>query len=145
MSRQLVIKNMIVTVKAKENSTGRTPITGALAGTYTPGALVRVRCSLTDEWEVAEGEGYEANANGVKTHFTTRGNQIFQSGSMVGSWDGGKTFFPVGTQLDMIVLAAIPGNPNLAELTLYCWDSDFENNSGTIKADVTVTSPPFNI
>ena len=128
---------MKVIVRAKDNSTAKNPMIGASAGTIAPGMLVSIRCSKTDEWEISEGhEHHEVNANGVPNEITTRGNQTFTYGCMVGSWDGGKTFFPVGTHLDMVASVANPdGSP--AELTLYCWDSDFENNGGSIAAEVT--------
>jgi hypothetical protein len=128
---------MKVIVRAKDNSTAKIPMTGASAGTIAPGSLVSIRCSKTDEWEISEGhEGHEVNANGVPNEIATLGNQTFSYGCIVGSWDGGKTFFPVGTHLDMVACVAKADN-SPAELTLYCWDSDFENNSGSIAAEVT--------
>jgi hypothetical protein len=57
-------------------------------------------------------------------------------GSLVGSLDGGKTFFPVGTRLEMTILAA-------GRLSLYYWDTNNQDNSGSVTATVVLYNGPL--
>lgn len=121
-------------VDAKTNSTAQDPLAGADAGNYNSGDLLIINCSQTDDWEIAVGnEAFQVNANGKSDATFTRGNQNFRNGALVGSFDSGHTFFAVGTRLEMKVLTT----SNTSNLRLYCWDSDFANNAGTIKAYIT--------
>ncbi|HEV7806941.1 MAG TPA: hypothetical protein VGO80_14050 [Solirubrobacteraceae bacterium] len=56
-------------------------------------------------------------------------------GSLVGSLDGGKTYFAIGTRMEMTILA--PGR-----LALYYWDVNNGDNSGSIVATVAVYAGP---
>lgn len=123
-----------ITVNAKKDSVAKIPLEGADAGTIKPGDLLIISCSQTDEWEVSTGgELMETNANGLGNHMTSRGNQTIRTGALVGSLDGGATYFSIGTRLEMVV-TAVNSNGTNPNLKLYCWDSDFEDNSGTITA-----------
>lgn len=83
------------------------------------------------------------NANGLSNPFGgnyglfTQSGFSFFYGSLVGSLDGGKTFFPVGTRMEMSIL--IPEG----RLTLYYWDSNKADNSGSVIATVAVYKGPL--
>jgi hypothetical protein len=124
-------------VKAKENSvTGGTPLKTGIA--VAPGDILVVNVPPNQSWFLVTGqEDAEANANGRRPKAKTLlalyriGNFEFVYGALVGSFDGGKSYFPVGTHLTMTIL-------NSGTLTLHFWDSDSANNSGSVKATVEV-------
>jgi hypothetical protein len=66
-----------------------------------------------------------------KHSLRSKDNFEFLYGSIVGSFDGGKSYFSTGTHLTMTMLT--PGT-----LSFCCWDSDYQNNSGSVKATVEV-------
>jgi hypothetical protein len=119
-------------VQAKENST--TGGVGKDAGTYNRGNFVIITCNPEDEWNLG-GSLLKCNANGVAGHR----NPIWSinGGTMVGSIDGGKSFFPVGTLCQLMITA---DNTNL---TLYCLDTDKDNNSGGISAQIQTAKDLF--
>ena len=127
---------MDVAVDARSNSTALGPGNGKLVNTQIlSGDLIVISCNPEDVWKLAvEAEGaLPSNANGLDNHFTqVTNNQNFRTGSMVGSFNDGKTFFPVGT---LVEVKALEGET--PSLTLWCADSDSINNSGTIVAQVT--------
>ncbi|HCQ17140.1 MAG TPA: hypothetical protein DIU20_12805 [Cryomorphaceae bacterium] len=128
-----------VIVHARDNSTGKPQITGASGGRYALGSVLVINCSDDDEWEISEGGLHEVNANGVPDELIPSSALPgeFQAGCMVGSLDGGQTFFSVGTCLRMRILGGTKVEGNQVDLTLYCWDSDYENNEGRITATVS--------
>jgi hypothetical protein len=127
------------TVRAKENSVsgGNALITGI---SVKPGQLLTISADPCDTWS-AGVERRVSNANGLGNPFGadfglfTKGSFAFLFGSLVGSLDGGKTFFPVGTRMEMTILA--PGR-----LALYYWDINNEDNSDSVVATVAVYSGP---
>lgn len=124
-------------VKAKENSvTGGTPLNTGIA--VAPGDILVVNVDPSDTWSLVAGQAnaeINANARIVTTkvfHSLYKiGNFEFLYGSLVGSFDAGKSYFSVGTHLTMTVLTS-------GTLTLHFWDSDNANNSGSVKATVEV-------
>jgi len=65
----------------------------------------------------------------------TKNGFSFLYGSLVGSLDDGKTFFPVGTRLEMTILGS-------GQLSLFYWDSNNQDNSGSVTATVVVYKGP---
>jgi hypothetical protein len=62
-------------------------------------------------------------------------NQVFQAGALVGSFDGGKSFFSVGLA-STISLSEYSKDLKAVELTLYCWDNYEGDNAGTISVGI---------
>lgn len=128
------------TVMAKENSTGGSGHPLATGINVKPGQLMTIDVDPCDSW-VAGTPNRTSNANGLGNPFGgnfglwTIGNHSFPYGALVGSLDGGKTYFPVGTRLEMTVL--FPG-----QLTLHYWDADSDNNSESVVATVAVYTGP---
>ena len=127
-------------VKAKQNSvSGGSPVNTGIA--LHPGQLLTICASPDDTWS-AGAANRTSNANGLGNpqggNFGTftKGNFSFLYGSLVGSLDGGNTYFGVGTRLEMTVLA--PGN-----LSLYYWDINNADNSGEVTAIVAVNNGPI--
>jgi hypothetical protein len=127
-------------VKAKENSVsgGAPMVTGV---SVTKGELLTISVSPDDKWS-AGAANRESNANGLGNPFGgdfgvfTQGPFSFLYGSLVGSLDGGKTFFAVGTRMEMSII--IPAG----RLTLYYWDINKDDNSGSVTATVAVYKGP---
>jgi hypothetical protein len=126
-------------VKAKENSvSGGAPLLTGIS--LTPGQLLTINVDPCDSW-IAGKDKRTSNANGLGNPFGgnfglfTKNGFSFLYGSLVGSLDEGKTFFPVGTRLEMTIL--YPGR-----LALYYWDSDNANNSDSVVATVAVYNGP---
>lgn len=101
-----------------------------------PGQRLRISANANDTWRLGGGNRV-CNANGLGNPlggnfgFHTRGPQSFLFGALVGSLDGGRTFFGVGTQLVMTILTS-------GTLTLYCWDSNNADNAESIQVNVTI-------
>lgn len=121
-------------VKAKENSvSGGVPLATGIA--LQKGEILTVSCSPDDKWSAGAGKR-ESNANGLSNPFGddfgyfTHNGFSFLYGSLVGSLDGGKTFFPIGTDLEMTILSP-PG-----KLSLYYWDVNNGDNTGSVTATV---------
>lgn len=119
--------------------TGGKPLdTGLRVG---PGDLLVITASPDDTWSAGPGDR-TSNANGLGNPvggnqygiFTSAGHS-FLYGSLVGTLDGGKTYFAVGTYLAMTVLAQ-------GVLQLVYWDSFLGDNSGVVKATVQAFSGP---
>lgn len=126
-------------VKAKDHSvSGGAPMLTNIA--VNPGQLLTISASPDDTWSAGAGNR-TSNANGLGNpqggNFGTftKGDFTFLYGSLVGSLDGGKTYFSVGTRLEMTVLA--PG-----KLSLYYWDVNNADNTGDVTATVDVYSGP---
>ena len=130
---------MQVGVNANGNSAaGRN---GVRVGNFRAGDVIRISCSESEQWNLNIGSGrWSCNANGrPNTPLPMEGNhQIFQAGALVGSLDGGQTFFSVGT-LAVITVCSYLSTDQEAELTLYCWDINDADNSGTIGVEIEVS------
>ena len=127
-------------VKAKENSvSGGAPMqTGVAVG---PGELLTISVPADQTWSAGPADR-TSNANGLgnplggaQYGLYTQGNFSFLFGSLIGSLDGGKTFFAVGTRLEMTILAK-------GKLSLYYWDVNNGDNSGSVTATVAVYTGP---
>ena len=128
-------------VKAKENSvSGGTPLVTGI--NVTKGELLTISVSPDDKWSAGASDR-ESNANGLSNPFGgnfglfTHNGFSFFYGSLVGSIDNGKTFFAVGTRMEMSIL--IPEG----RLTLYYWDVNNGDNSGSVIATVAVYRGPI--
>lgn len=105
-----------------------------------PGDLLTISANPDDTWTAGPGPRV-SNANGLGnplgqnfgTHTQNRFTFLF--GSLVGSLDGGATFFAVGTRMEQTILA--PGR-----LSLYYWDANNVDNSGSVTATVVVYRGP---
>ena len=122
-------------VYAKENSvSGGVPLFTGIK--LSKGELLTISVSPDDTWS-AGSENRTSNANGLGNPLGgdfgvfTRNGFTFLYGCLVGSIDDGKTFFPVGTRLEMTILA--PGH-----LSLFYWDTNNHDNSGSVTATVAV-------
>jgi hypothetical protein len=101
-----------------------------------PGDLLIVDAPPKDLWGLTGG--FFINANAIKLEDGSRYDYLadykshpYRLGSLVATIDDGKTFFPVGTHLQMTVL-------NAGMLSFACWDIDWANNYGFVKACVKV-------
>jgi len=126
-------------VKAKENSvSGGAPMNTGIS--LHPGQFLTIKASPDETWS-AGAANRTSNANGLSNplggNFGTfsKNGFTYLYGSLVGSVDGGQTFFPVGTNLEMTVLG--PG-----QLSLFYWDINNQDNSGSVTATVSVYSGP---
>jgi hypothetical protein len=98
------------------------------------GQLLIITAGRSDTWTIDSSASiFSSSANGLVGVVVPLplGQFTFPHGALIGSLDMGKTFFAIGTRMEMTVLR--PGT-----LRLYCWDSDFFNNDGSIKVDVNV-------
>ena len=130
---------MDISVNVRANSTSLAPGNGSPVDIdFNFGDLIVINCNPEDTWKLAIGgeDPLKTNANGLQGHtIITPNGQVFRAGTMVGSFDNGNSFFPVGT---LVKVKALEGEP--PSLTLWCADSDNENNQGVITADVTTYS-----
>jgi hypothetical protein len=128
-------------VKAKENSVsgGVGLVTGI---TVTKGQLLTIGVAQDDKWSAGAADR-ESNANGLSNPFGgnygvfTKGPFSFFYGSLIGSLDEGKTYFAVGTRMEMSILFPT------GRLLLYYWDSNNADNTGSITATVAVYNGPI--
>jgi hypothetical protein len=128
-------------VKAKENS-----VSGGAALdtqiTVTKGQLLTIGVPADEKWS-AGADNRESNANGLSNPLGgnfgvfTKAPFSFFYGALVGSLDGGKTFFAVGTRMEMSILFPT------GRLLLYYWDVNNADNTGSITADVEVYNGPI--
>ena len=108
-----------------------------------PGDILTLVAGPDDKWAAGTPNRY-SNANGLGNPLGNdfglyrRGEQSFLYGALVGSLDGGKTFFSVGTHLSMTVLTE-------GQLTLHYWDSNNLDNLGNITVIVQIYSGPINV
>lgn len=128
-------------VKAKENSvSGGAPLVTGI--TVSKGQLLTISVPPDSKWSAGAADR-ESNANGLGNPFGgnygvfAKGPFSFFYGSLVGSLDEGKTFFAVGTRLEMSIL--IPSG----RLLLYYWDSNNADNSGSVTATVACYNGPL--
>ena len=133
MEKKVIVFAQDNCIKGKGEPAGRIPV--------PVGSTLTITCSDTDEWEIRTGdERFEVNANGKRGDMPYNPGPEHATmfyGTLVGSFDGGTTYFSVGTHLVMTVNYASPdgGDPIL---TLWCWDSYSEDNSGAISATVLI-------
>lgn len=127
-------------VKAKENSvSGGAPLVTGIS--VSKGELLTISVAPDDKWSAGAADR-ESNANGLSNPFGgnygvfTKGVFSFFYGSLVGSLDDGKTFFAVGTRMEMSILFPT------GRLLLYYWDSNNADNTGSILATVAVYKGP---
>lgn len=128
-------------VDAKVNSvSGGVP--KATGITLSKGHILTVSVPADQTWSAGTGPR-TSNANGLGNPlgsdfgFFTHNNFSFLYGSLVGSLDGGKTFFAVGTRLEMTIFCP------KGELLLYYWDVNKDDNSGSVTATVAVYAGPI--
>ena len=126
-------------VKAKDNSiTGGVPLNTAIK--VQPGDLLVITASPDDTWS-AGPEDRTSNANGLGNPMGgayglyASGSYAFLFGSLVGTFDDGKTYFGIGTYLAMTVLTK-------GTLKLVYWDGFSGDNSGSVNATVQVYVGP---
>jgi hypothetical protein len=108
-----------------------------------PGDILTIVAGPDDKWAAGTPNRY-SNANGLGNPLGgnfglyRRGDQSFLYGALVGSLDGGKTFFSVGTHLSMTVLTE-------GTLTLHYWDSNNQDNAEFISVIIQIYSGPHNV
>lgn len=126
-------------VQAKANSiTGGVPLNTNIK--VNPGDLLVITASPDDTWS-AGAEDRTSNANGLgnplggKYGLLASGAYRFLFGSLVGTFDDGKTYFGVGTYLAMTVLTE-------GVLKFVYWDGFSGDNTGEVKATVQVYAGP---
>ena len=133
-------------VQAKENSiSGGSSLSTGIA--VKPGQVLIISADPNETWKVGTdigtGRGV-SNANGLGNPlggdhgFLNRNGQSFLYGCLVGSLDGGRTYFGVGTHLTMTILTK-------GTLTLHYWDENNIDNSGAIRVHVNVYEGPANV
>lgn len=117
-------------VFARENSS--TGGQGLVVSGFNPGDSIQFSANPQDIWKLSDNGEFLLNADGagIDAHVHSQGDYTFATGSLVGSTDNGSSFFSIGTNGTAVI-------PATGELRLYCWDSDFENNSGFIKVSTT--------
>ncbi len=123
-------------VHAKQNSvSGGIPIDTKLS--VSPGQILVISVDEKDTWSA--GSGYRtSNANGLGNPLGNdfgvfkKDNFAFLYGSLVGSTDNGMSFFPIGTELNMPILTSN------GVLLLYYWDSNNQDNSGSVSVTVNI-------
>ena len=129
-----------INVKAKANSiTGGTPLDTAIK--VAPGDLLVITASPDDTWS-AGVEDRTSNANGLGNYLGGKQYGLYASGlysflygSLVGTFDDGKTYFGVGTYLAMTILTE-------GVLKLVYWDGFSADNTGSVRATVQVYAGP---
>jgi hypothetical protein len=124
-------------VKAKENSsTGGIALDTGIA--VASGDRLIIKAAEDDTWS-AGGSDRTSNANGLiagnkyggvyGTYTSPTTGATFPYGSLVGSLDGGKSYFLVGTQFDAPVTQA-------GTLSLLYWDMNNQDNTDSITVSV---------
>ena len=128
---------VLIEVKANENSTSGGVGAEVTGITLQKGDIISSFCDFVDKWKLLDDqEAFNLNANGKDGLFSTVGdtNQRLITGSLVGSFDNGKTFFSIGLFSQFPILVENP------VLKLYCCDSDKNNNSGSIMVHIKKTN-----
>ena len=93
-----------------------------------------ITCAQEDTWNLGNGEA--TNADGSEAQNTFGETQWLPTGTLVGSFDGGQTVFPVGTALESVVTAP-ETRFKPPTLSLYCYDGESTNMSGSITAYIS--------
>ncbi|WP_143569871.1 hypothetical protein [Tenacibaculum agarivorans] len=110
---------------------------GLIIGEYEVGQTVVINTDPNDIWNLSRNDPeFNSNADGglvVDPDATyVKEGQEFIVGALVGSFDNGTTFFKVGSQFQTTITTS-------SELRLYCWDSNNNDNFGSLKVTVTTT------
>ncbi|WP_266168824.1 hypothetical protein [Dyella subtropica] len=79
----------------------------------------------------------QPNAHEVPT-YPNAANYGFGVGVLVGSLDGGSTFFAVGTNFSMVYLGSGDSAAAPAGISLFFWDVNSADNVGSLMASVNV-------
>ncbi len=120
-------------VQARENSVSGPR--GQNIGTFNRGDVLSINCSPEDSWNIASNqEPARCNALGLANFLLPiEGKaQTLNAGALVGSFDEGQTFFPIGMRLQMTIIE------DNTTVKLYCWDINDEDNSGGISTQVSI-------
>jgi hypothetical protein len=119
--------------------TGGTPLNTSIK--VNPGDLLVITASPSDLWAAGEGDR-TSNANGLGNPLSGNQYGLYQNGaysflygSLVGTFDDGKTYFGIGTYLAMTILTT-------GVLKLVYWDGYHKDNTGDVKATVQVYTGP---
>jgi hypothetical protein len=97
----------VFTGQANNHSVSKPSFPGAGLNTHitvTRGQLLVITAAKPDTWSIDPDPSYFSNANGLPDFPITLENFTFAIGSLIGSLDGGNTFFAVGTLMQMTVL-----------------------------------------
>ncbi|MFB2919570.1 hypothetical protein [Aerosakkonema funiforme] len=123
-------------INARINSlTTGTPLNTGIE--LEPGDVLKVNVDPKDLWNMAwMDRNGDVNANGINKNGAYPLGYVgdpfsFRIGSLIGTLDEGKTYFPVGTHLEMTVLSK-------GKLSFVFWDVDKLNNRGFIRTFVKV-------
>ncbi|MFB2919569.1 hypothetical protein [Aerosakkonema funiforme] len=118
------------------SSTQGTPLNTGIE--LEPGDVLKVNVDPKDLWNMAwMDRNGDVNANGINKNnaypfgYIAKDNFDFRLGSLIGTLDEGKTYFSVGTHLEMTVLSK-------GTLSFVFWDVDKLNNRGFVRAFVKV-------
>ena len=154
-----------ITVDAVNNSiSGGQPCVVEFGGSLAYGDVLTVEAQATDTWSFNAG-ATPTNADGAMVTFGPDNREVtidwsqfspvspvnppagsnasayrFGVGCLVGSMDGGNSFFAVGTRFSTTYMGGTsPTAPS--SLALYYWDGYTPDNDGTITLTVQLTSP----
>ena len=94
------------------------------------GDVLKISVPVDQKWSYIPELSDAYNADGASGKFQVKGFE-FPLCSLVGSLDGGKTFFFVGTKFEKTMAESGP-------LSLYFWDSDGHNNSGFVTPTISL-------
>ncbi|MFB2975484.1 hypothetical protein [Microseira sp. BLCC-F43] len=123
------------------SSNGGTPLNTGIE--LEPGDLLIVNVNPKDLWNPNwMDRNADINANGVNIKgkgnwpygYNSKQNFEFRLGSLIGTLDGGKTYFAVGTHLEMTVLSK-------GTLSFVFWDVNWDNNRGFVRTFVKLGAP----
>ncbi len=103
------------------------------------GQMLIITCDESERWAIAgNGPNFWCTANGRGNPNGDSGapyapnHHTFLHGTLVGSLDEGRTFFPVGTRV--VLTSLVTGN-----LRLYCWTDSKTGNEGSLRVRVRVS------
>lgn len=65
-------------------------------------------------------------------------NYTYGVGCLVGSFDNGQTYFPIGTNYNFIYLGTGAGSSAPKNISLFFWDLNQGDNSGSITFDISL-------
>eukprot|EP00698_Gefionella_okellyi_P005339 TRINITY_DN1485_c0_g1_i1.p1 TRINITY_DN1485_c0_g1~~TRINITY_DN1485_c0_g1_i1.p1 ORF type:complete len:2800 (-),score=545.81 TRINITY_DN1485_c0_g1_i1:920-9319(-) len=130
-------QNAVVTVNAAVNAVG-TPVSTGLI--ITAGQTLQISVPVNQMWASGVSDG-SSNAGGLGNPYGTDygfytdpvSGQSFRYGALVGRI-GSASYFFVGTEYNNVVASS-------GQLTLVYWDNFANDNSGSVSANITVTSP----
>ncbi len=109
------------------------------------GDVLHLRCDPYDTWNLDKGAGLATNANGYFSPISGQNNPravhlgqwfFFSRGCLLGTLDDGKTYFGIGTWLDMTV-------QQKGRLKLICWDDSAGDDTGDIEAKIWTSAAPY--